>query len=55
MTEQRAVASEIDGILGQQFKRYSIISDEFHVPEIQEICEQSNGNKQGRDKLKKTR
>ena len=30
--------------------RYSIISDEFHVPEIQEICEQSKGNKQGRDK-----
>ena len=30
--------------------RYSIITDEFHVPEIHEICEQSKGNKQGRDK-----
>jgi thymidylate synthase (FAD) len=30
--------------------RYSIITEEFHVPEVHEICEQSKGNKQGRDK-----
>ncbi len=30
--------------------RYSIINDEFYVPEIDEICEQAQGNKQGRDK-----
>lgn len=30
--------------------RYSVIKDEFYVPEIDQVCEQSKGNKQGRDK-----
>ena len=30
--------------------RYSVIKDEFYVPEIDQVCEQSKGNKQGRDR-----
>lgn len=36
--------------LNQISARYSVISDEFYLPSLDQLCEQSKGNKQGRDK-----